>query len=250
MLFRRKTHTHGGHIRYMQTLKGVVTMLRDPYHTESVFDIEDGLREIPAYEKSLEFVRADPGIRSLMDSRYLAPAADVQALSRCADGTLGKVYANHIIDNGFDADYFRKIEVKTDLDWMLMRIRQTHDIWHVVTGLGVGPFGELGLKSFELSQTRRPMAAIITTGGVIRYLLHTPEELGETLDYIAYGYRLGNEAKPFLAQRWEERWDEPLTELRRALDVHPDEIPYAVETIPPTSAAETLDEAPPQEVDV
>ena len=38
-------------------------------------------------------------------------------------------------------------------------------------------------------------------------------------------------------------------DVRDSLDVHPEEIPYVVETMPPTSAAETVDELPPQGVD-
>ena len=238
MLFGKKTHSHKGHIHYLQTLKGAVMMLRDPYHTESVFDIEDGLRDIDAYEEALAFTRKDPGVARLMEERYLAPAADIEALSNCPAGSLGKAYADHITENGFDADYFRKIDVQSDLDWMLMRIRQTHDLWHVVTGLGVGPFGELGLKAFELAQTRRPMAAVITTGGVMRYVMKNPDELGDVLNYIAYGYRLGTEAKPFLAQTWETGWDEPLAAWRERLGVKPDDFPYEVETIPASPESE------------
>ncbi len=60
---------------------------------------------------------------------------------------LGHAFAHHIIDHGFDPDYYRKIDIKNDVDYVLMRMRQTHDIWHVVTGIGTDPVGELGLKA-------------------------------------------------------------------------------------------------------
>ena len=230
-MFRRKHHDHSGHVHYLTTLKGVVGMLRDPYHTESVFDIEDGLRDIDAYQLALERVQRVPEVRELMNSRYLAPAADVEVLAKLPEGTLGRAYADHIRHNGFDADYFRKFDVRSDLDWMLMRIRQTHDIWHVATGFDVGPYGELGLKAFELAQTHRPMAAVITTGGVIRYLMKDPDGLAGCLEYIAFGFRLGTEAKPFLGVRWEDRWEEPLVDLRRELGAEAETSPYRVERI-------------------
>ncbi len=43
-------------IHYLTTLKGAVGMLRDPHHTESVFDIEDGLRDIEATWLAMEHV--------------------------------------------------------------------------------------------------------------------------------------------------------------------------------------------------
>jgi len=60
---------------------------------------------------------------------------------------------------GFDPDYYRKIDVQNDIDYVMMRIRQTHDIWHVVTGFDTHPLGEIAIKAVELSQTHRPMAA-------------------------------------------------------------------------------------------
>ena len=207
-------------IRYLTTLKGAVGMLRDPNHTESVFDIEDGLRHIEATRLAMEHVRGDRGVARMIQERYLAPLPDVQALSEYPEGSLGHAFALHIIDHSFDPDYYRKIDVKNDVDYVLMRMRQTHDIWHVVTGIGTEPIGELSLKAFELAQTRRPMAAVITTGGVLRYLLKDPDELGNVLEGIAHGYGLGTEAKPFLAQKWEERWDRPLAEWRSELNVN------------------------------
>ncbi|MEO0650330.1 MAG: Coq4 family protein, partial [Planctomycetota bacterium] len=140
-----------------------------------------------------------------------------------------KCYAEHITSHGFDADYFRKKPVDTDVDYIQMRIRQTHDIWHVMTGFGVGSFGELGLKAFELSQTGRPMAAVICTGGVLRYMLKMPDQLEPMMAYVAYGYNLGARAKPFLAERWEEGWDVPLDEWRTRVGwVAPEDTPYTL----------------------
>jgi ubiquinone biosynthesis protein Coq4 len=221
MLFgKRKRH---GHIAYFTTLKGVIGMLRDPEHTESVFDIEDGLANIEATELAMRYVRADPGVARLMDERYLAPLPDLDALARGAEGSLGWAFARHIRDRGFDPDYYRKIDVHSDTQWVLMRMRQTHDLWHVMTGIGTDPIGELSLKAFELAQTRRPMAAVITSGGVLRYLIKDPDELDHVLNAIAHGYSLGREARPFLAQRWEEAWDRPLTHWRAQMNVRVDD---------------------------
>jgi ubiquinone biosynthesis protein Coq4 len=214
-----KKRSHRQHIRYFETLKGVVGMLRDPEHTESVFDIEDGLRGIDAMRLALDYVRGLPGVADLLEQRYLAPLPDIAALERLPAGSLGRAFADHITSNGFDPDYYRKIDVSDDVDWVLMRMRQTHDVWHVVTGIATDPIGELALKAFELAQTRRPMAAVITSGGVLRYLIKDPDRLGDVLRGISTGFRLGIAARPFLAQRWEDGWAKQLSDWRRALVV-------------------------------
>ncbi len=194
-------------------------MLRDPDHTESVFDIEDGLRHIDASRLAMQYVRETPAIAQLIEERYLAPRPDIDAMLRYAEVSLGHAFARHINDNGFDPDYFRKIDVRDDVDYVMMRMRQTHDIWHVVTGACTDAIGELSLKAFELAQTRRPLAAVITTGGVVRYLLKDPDQLGDVLRGISAGYGLGLAAAPFLAQKWEAHWDRPLEQWRTMLDV-------------------------------
>ena len=65
-LRRRKSRIH-----YLTTLKGAVGMLRDPNHTESVFDIEDGLRDIEATSPLLENHSQKNIPPSLMEGRVL-----------------------------------------------------------------------------------------------------------------------------------------------------------------------------------
>ena len=204
-------------IHYLRTLSGVVGMIRNPEATDSVFDIEDGLRRSGAMESFLERVCALPGVSELMAERYLAPPLDVDALAAMPEGSLGNALAGHFSEHGFDPDYYRKVEVVTDLDWVLMRMRQSHDIWHVVTGIGTDRVGEIALKAFELAQTWRPMAAVITCGGLLRYLLKDPDQMGAVLAGIGHGYQLGYRAQPLLAQRWECEWERPLADWRQAV---------------------------------
>ncbi|MCT0224226.1 Coq4 family protein [Synechococcus sp. CS-1328] len=204
-------------IHYLRTLSGVVGMIRNPEGTESVFDIEDGLLYAGAMDSFQERVSGLPGVSELMEARYLAPPLDVEALIQLPEESLGYAVARHIVDHGFDPDYYRKVDVVTDLDWILMRMRQSHDIWHVVTGLGTDRVGEIALKAFELAQTWRPMAAVITCGGLLRYLLKDPEQMGTVLAGIGHGYQLGYRAQPLLAQRWECDWERPLLAWRQTL---------------------------------
>lgn len=220
----RPDNHHKDQVHYLTTLRGVIGMLRNPEGTESVFDIEDGLKDIRAAEGVVTRVTRDPEVAEMMQARYLAEPVDIDALEQLPAGTLGHSFARHILDHGFDPDYYRKLEVKNDLDWVMMRMRQTHDIWHVVLGIDTSRLGEIAVKAFELSQTWRPLAAVITCGGMIRYLMKDPDQLGDAMAHISHGYQLGRLAKPFLAQKWETAWDRPLVEWRAALNL-PAEIP-------------------------
>lgn len=206
-------------IDYIQTIKGVVTLLRDPGQTDSIYDVEEGLRNIKAAQLSVEFLKSKPEVAAIIAERYLAPEPDMEALLKLPKESLGYAYASYLTEAGFDPNFYRKIAVVDDVSYVFLRIRQSHDIWHIITDMKTDVIGELGLKGFELAQTRRPMSIILLAGGLLRTLLSSPEDLNLLLDRIAVGYRMGAKAKPFLAQKWEENWEKPLSEWRAELGV-------------------------------
>jgi len=233
----REGDHHKDQVHYLTTLRGVIGMLRNPEGTESVFDIEDGLKDIRAADGVVTRVRQHPEVVAMMNERYLAEPVHLDELERLPEHSLGYAFARHILDHGFDPDYYRKLQVETDLDWVMMRMRQTHDIWHVVTGIDTSRLGEIAVKAFELSQTWRPLAAVITCGGMMRYLMKDPDQLGDAMTHISHGYQLGRMAKPFLAQKWELAWERPLAEWRAAVNL-PAEIPPPGQWQPPCSPTE------------
>jgi ubiquinone biosynthesis protein COQ4 len=198
-------------------LKGVLSLVKDPTQTESVYDIEDGMKNSEAMLVATKHMLADPQIAALARELYLAPLPDIPTLLQCPPNSLGHAYATYINTSGFDPAFYRSMAIEDDTSYLMLRLRQTHDIWHVVTGFSTDVPGELGLKAFELAQTRRTMAGILIAGGFVKCLLQTPAELDILLDRIAKGYRMGTHAKPLLAQKWEEHWDKSLTEWRSDL---------------------------------
>ncbi|MDG2616326.1 Coq4 family protein [Thermoleptolyngbya sichuanensis XZ-Cy5] len=199
--------------------KGTISLLRNAENTDSVYDIEDGLRATKAMALAVEYVKRDEAIARLFAERYIAPPPDLEALLKLPPDSLGYVYASTLTEAGYDPNFYRKVEVTDDITYMLLRLRQTHDIWHLVTGFETSVFGELGLKAFELAQTRRPMSIVLICGGLLKTLTDAPESLEGILNDLSKGYRMGMTAKPFLAQKWEEHWERPLAEWRQELGI-------------------------------
>jgi len=202
-------------------VRGAIALVIDPSKTESVYDVEDGLRHRRATTLAVEFVKQDLGVAQIFAERYLAEPPDLEQLGQLPEGSLGRVYADYLRDSGFEADFYRSLEVEDDASYFLLRMRQTHDIWHLVAGFNTDVPGELGLKAFELAQTRRPLSAVLLSGGVLSAVFKAPETIGPLLEQIAIGYRLGSTAKPFLAQRWEEHWERSLDDWRELLNFQP-----------------------------
>ena len=194
-------------------------MMFNPEGTQSVFEMEDGLLKSESSQELLRFTSKDPAVDAMIKERYLQPVPDTVSLGKLPKNTLGYKYFYHLDSMGFDPDYYRKIDVQNDIDYVMMRIRQTHDIWHVVTGFDTHPLGEIAIKAVELAQTHRPMAAAVCAGGVFRYMLKEPELFSDCLESIVAGYHMGLQSKALLSMKWEELWDRDLDDLRERLGV-------------------------------
>ncbi|WP_341529184.1 Coq4 family protein [Nostoc sp. UHCC 0302] len=204
---------------FLKTLKGAVTLALDPGRADATPDIEDGMIKLKATQLAIDYVKTVPGVVEIVQERYLAPPPDLASLAKLPSGSLGRCFAEYIEKTGFDPNYYRGLPITDDTSYILTRLRQTHDIWHLVTGLGSNVNGELGLQAFCLAQIRIPLPILLIAGGLLRTLFTAPDELGLLLEQIAIGYRLGAKAQPFLAQKWEDNWHKPLAELREELNV-------------------------------
>lgn len=200
----------------------MVGLLRDPHAIQNIYRIEDGILGIDATRLMSERLLRDPDIAALARERYLrGQAPDIDALRALPEGSFGREFARFIDDHGLDPAYYQPLPVENDLTYLLARVRETHDIWHVVLGFHPTPIGELGVKAFELAQLHRPMAAIIVAGGLLRHVFVDAHLMDDTLKAMRAGVEAALRARPFLAQRWEEHWDEPLDDLRTRLRVEP-----------------------------
>jgi ubiquinone biosynthesis protein COQ4 len=210
-----------GLLTMIRTLKAVLKLLRGSNDVEAIYNIEDGLRNTRVMQFSVRYMLAQPGVAAIALSQYIAPRPYIEVLKFLPPGTFGREYAEFITKHGFDPNFYRKVgDLDNVTSYLLLRMRQSHDLWHVVTGFDVSVPGEIGLKAFELAQTRRPMAGALVAGAFIRCFFQNPNEVNSLLSAIAKGYRTGLNAEPFLAQKWEEYWELPLDQLRAELGVN------------------------------
>ncbi|MBD2301763.1 Coq4 family protein [Nostoc sp. FACHB-190] len=211
----------GLNLEFLNTLKGAITLFIDPGRADATPDIEDGMINIKATKLAIEYIKSKPEVTQIIQERYIAPPPDMEAIGKCPEGSLGYAFAKYIKDTGFDPNYYRGLKITDDTSYILHRLRQTHDIWHVVTGLGFDVNGELGLQAFCLAQIRIPLPIILLAGGLMRTLINAPEQMDNLLTQIAIGYRMGAKAKPLIAQKWEENWNKPLSQWRSDLGIEP-----------------------------
>jgi ubiquinone biosynthesis protein COQ4 len=216
MLFVTLPHLN---LEFLKTLKAFATILRDPGQTDSIFDIVEGFRNSEAFRLAVDYIKTKPGNAEIIAERYTASVPVLDELITYPADSLGYAYAKAMKAGNFDPEFYRQVTVEDDISYVMLRMRQTHDIWHTITDFGMDTVGELGLQAFSLAQTHLPLPVILIAGGLLRTLLKSPQDLDGLLDRLAAGYRIGAKAKPFLAQKWEEGWDKPLETWREELGV-------------------------------
>jgi ubiquinone biosynthesis protein Coq4 len=206
------------HLEYLTGLKGFVTLLRDPTRVDSVFDIVEGFHDTEPYRRMIAHVRSYPENARLIDERYPSPVPDLRVLDALPAGTLGKVFARSMIEQNLNPAFFPQVEVKDDLSYVMLRLRQTHDVWHVIAGFGVDVKGELGLQAFGLAQLHNPLSVALIAGGLLR-TLSSPDGLDGIMAEVTRGWRIGSEAKQLFAQKWDRGWDKPVHIWREELGI-------------------------------
>jgi ubiquinone biosynthesis protein COQ4 len=171
-----------------------------------------------AYERQ-EFARR------LMDDAWL---------DTFPQGSVGAAYRHFIRSQQISADGLAdvsregagEIDAPHPVAWMGRRIRDVHDVWHVLSGYGRDGLGEACLVAFSYPQTRSLGWALIALGAVSR-------TRGGRYPYakaILQGYRRGKAAKWLLGEDYEALFAEPLEAARRRLGITP---PTIYDAIPP-----------------
>jgi ubiquinone biosynthesis protein COQ4 len=192
-------------------------LARDPGRLDRVFDLGVALnaRRIPRVLAEVE--RDEAGRRLLSEQPAIDSAhVDFAALERLPDGTLGCEYVRFLRANGITPDVFKKPDIGNDrAAYVMQRIRQTHDLWHVLTGYTPDVRGEIILQAFTFAQLRAPSAFALTLLGLTRH--RSPGLWRE----VRRAYRRGRQTQPLALFRWEDHWATPLPELRRALGCPP-----------------------------
>jgi ubiquinone biosynthesis protein COQ4 len=142
---------------------------------------------------------------------------DLDVLADLPKGSLGRCYAEQLRSQGITPEtLIDPSPISSERDLIIHRLKETHDIVHVLTGFGIDGPGELGLQAFNLAQNRSPLAVLLIFGGLLKSL-QEDEPLETLLHALSRGFELGLRAKCVVSYRLEDGWDRPLQEWREEL---------------------------------
>ncbi len=214
----------------IRALRAFGRLMKDKEDTQQVFEIMqamNGNSTLRGYRRLTSTVEGGRlAYRRLeLNDRLNDPAY----LDSFAPGTVGAAYrafmrAENLSAEGL-AEESRKaarrtgggIDLEHPVAWYGRRIRDTHDIWHILTGYGRDALGELCLVAFSYAQTRSLGWAVIAVGGALRA---RREEGGKAaVRAVREAYRRGKTAAWLPGEDFEALLQLPLEVARARLNL-------------------------------
>ncbi|XP_076650202.1 ubiquinone biosynthesis protein COQ4 homolog, mitochondrial isoform X2 [Halictus rubicundus] len=166
---------------------------------------------------------ATPEGRRILEQqpRISSSTVDLDALKRLPAGTVGRIYREFLDANNVSPDsrpLVRFVE-DTDLAYVMQRYRETHDIFHAMLLMPTTMLGEVSVKWIEALQLRLPMC---WSGAVFgAYRLRPRQRQMYLKHHLPWAIRTGLNARFILGIYFEERWDQPLEEFHREMNIVP-----------------------------
>ena len=204
-------------VRWTRALRSLANILTNPEATDQVLEFLQ-LANTGALRRRAVHFFADPrGARLYDEQRKIdSHTVDIDQLLALPEGTLGHAYATFLRSHGLTPDVFDEAPrgvPDPKMQYMIQRARQTHDLWHVVTGCETDPAGEVALQAFTFAQVRAPGNAILALAGALRGVREKPGIMRDVVEL----FRAGARAERLPVFPWEDHWATPLTEVRALL---------------------------------
>jgi ubiquinone biosynthesis protein COQ4 len=202
--------------RLVTGLRALARLRQDPDDTEMALRAALHLNagRLPKLVAAFE---AQPEGRELLRTRPAIDSehVDLAALANLPEGTLGRSYSEFLRSRNLTPEVFAAPrEVRNEqARYIAQRIRQTHDLWHVVTGYDTHVLGEVELQAFTYAQLKMPFSLLIALFGASKASPLSPRVASR----IWAAYRRGKRAEPLVWRAWERLFATPLSELRLLL---------------------------------
>ena len=211
-------------LQSLRLLSSLAAFLKNPGSLDNVLAVGASVKDSPIAEQMCRHLLDNPDFAQLVNDEWRPQQIDLATLKALPEGTLGRCYADQLISQGITPEtLIDPTPVDDTRDYITHRLKETHDITHVLTGFGIDGISELGLQGFNLAQNRSPLAVMLIFGGMLT-ALQNDEPLAPMLRALAKGFQMGLDAELVIARKLEEGWDRPLHDWRSELKL-PDEIP-------------------------
>jgi ubiquinone biosynthesis protein COQ4 len=226
-----------GRMQPLAAIRAIRALFKNKEDTGQVFKIIEALKG-DAIAKAMETFRRTPvGQQVLAENRQLlATLCDQQYLRSLPEGAFGRIYQQFLETEGLSAeglvDASKEVpprnKLQAEFELFTSRLRDSHDLQHVLTGYGRNPLGELSVLAFSYPHTRNRGIGFLVLVGMFKYKKDFPLDI-PVFRAVWEAYRNGKKAAWLPGVDWEAMLKLPLDEVRRTLNITTPVIYKAVE---------------------
>lgn len=207
-------------------MRAMKALLKDPEATEHVFVIiralsgdavERGYRRLLLTPNADQILRAPTSLLSVLSDR--------DALRQMPEGSLGRAYLSFMERGNITAEGLKDASETggqeaplgdSGIETYALRLRDQHDLWHVVTGFGRDVAGEACLLAFTYAQTKNRGIGFIAFMGALKLRKVFGSKVFSSM---WQAYQMGRRTLWLPGQHWEALLSQPLNQVRVELGV-------------------------------
>lgn len=213
--------------RPLRAVRNFQKLIKDKEDTSLVFKIFESLPSKDFLPRVRDLALSDRGERLRATEPYLPEILDDHAaLRRTPKGSLAHAYCDFMEAEGLSAaglvaEYDRVGRPKyPDLvEWFVNRSRDTHDLFHVLTGYGRDALGEQCVLLFTHGQSPSQGHLLIGYAGAANIARTVRGSKAPVFGAVRQAHRTGKGAPQLMAQPIRELLQRPLEEVRRDLRI-------------------------------
>jgi ubiquinone biosynthesis protein COQ4 len=212
-------------LRPFAALRAVSRLLRDPEDTRQVFVVMTALRGRSGKRMLDRFLASPVGAKVAAERRQLLDRLqDRAALAALPQGSFGRAYLAFMEAEQLTADGLvgaseagRPDILPPTASLFRDRMRDMHDLTHVITGYGRDGLGELCLLAFMFRHTGNLGGALIALMGLGKFARHGAGRPAREAVFEAFAH--GGKSAWLPGQDWEALLARPLDDVRRELNI-------------------------------
>jgi ubiquinone biosynthesis protein COQ4 len=210
----------------LRAIRAFAKLVEDKEDTSQVFEIIQALTGDSLRKNYYRMLRTAKGGAQAYSHIELAPYFDDENwLAQFGEGTIGAHYRAFRAERDLTveglaieaAKVSEGVEAPHPIAWLARRLRDTHDLWHTITGYGTDALGEASLLGFTYGQVPNGGVAFIAAGAAREF-----RKTGQPYPYVRAiweGYRHGKQAGRLLDEDYLKLLAEPLESARQRLNI-------------------------------
>jgi len=211
----------------MRAWKNFRLLMKDKEDTSLVFKIYESLPAKGFMDRVEELALSERGEMLRSTEPFLPEILDDHAaLRKTPKGSLAHAYCDFMESEGLsaaglvaEADRLGRAKYPDVAQWFMDRSRDTHDLFHVLTGYGRDALGEQCVLLFTHGQSPTHGHLLIGYAGSVNIKLQLKGSKAPVMGAVQQAKRTGRGAPRMIEQPIRELLKQPLADVRQALNI-------------------------------